>query len=76
MLEDNLEENQPEEIFEKDNYTEPNFVNQIDDIISKYKSQLEQLKTNSNPNNIEHTIETIPIISPSTLQSKTLSSLM
>ena len=59
------------------NYSKPNFVNQIDDIINKYKSQLEQLKNNGiNQKNQEQSIETLPIVTTATLQSKTLSSLM
>lgn len=72
MLNENLQEQ-----FQQENNSKPNFVNQIDDIINKYKSQLDQLKTNSKHNNEdEHTIQTIPIINTATLQSKTLSTLI
>ena len=70
------EENNNEYILNP-NYSKPNFVNQIDDIINKYKTQLEQLKNNgSNQNNQEQSIETLPIVTTATFQSKTLSSLI
>ena len=77
MLEEvTKQSSQDKEIILNNDNTKPNFVNQIDDIINKYKTQLEQLKTNSNSMNQEQTIETLPIINSITLQSKTLSSLM
>ena len=72
MLEENTHE---EEIFSEDNYTKP-IANQIDDIISKYRTQLEKLKTNTNQDNKDNSIESFPIITSATLKSKTLSTLI
>ena len=47
MSEENTHE---EEILSEDNYTKP-IANQIDDIISKYRTQLEKLKANTNQDN-------------------------
>ena len=76
MLEENKENKQEKDLASDYNNSKPNFVNQIDDIINKYKTQLEQLKTNSNLTNQEHSIETLPVISSATLQSKTIFSLI
>lgn len=72
MSEDNTHE---EEILSEDNYTKP-IANQIDDIISKYRTQLEKLKTNTNQDNKDNSIESFPIITSATLKSKTLSTLI
>ena len=72
MSEENTHE---EEILSEDNYTKP-IANQIDDIISKYRTQLEKLKTNTNQDNKDNSIESFPIITSATLKSKTLSTLI
>ena len=51
MIEENIQQKSEEENIPEENSSKPNFVNQIDDIINKYKSQLQQLKTNSFQNN-------------------------
>ena len=76
MLEDNFQKNNYQDIFQEKKINKPNFVNQIDNIIKKYKYQLDKLKANTNQNNQDDKNDTLPIITPNTIQSKTLLSVM
>ena len=67
MLEQNMQENIN---------SKSNLVNQIDNIINKYKTQLEEMKTYSNQNIQDSNIETLPMLSTETVQSRTLSTLI
>ena len=60
ISEDIPQNNFEKEIIQNNNSSDKNFVNQIDDIINKYKTQLQQLKTNTNPINQEKNIEILP----------------
>ena len=73
MIEENNQENQDQVINSDNNYSKQNFVNQIDDIINKYKTQLEHLKTNTNQKIKEYHLDERPMITSSNLKSKTFS---
>ena len=79
MSEENIQENQEKEIISNSDYSKPNFVNQIDDIINKYKTQLENIKTNTIINTIQNKKEALskspPKINPTIALQKNISSL-
>ena len=79
MSEENIQENVEKEIISNDDYSKPNFVNQIDDIINKYKTQLENIKTNTNINTIQNKNEllskSLPKINPTTFLQNNISTL-
>ena len=60
ISEDIPQNNTEKEIIQNENSPNNNFVNQIDDIINKYKSQLQQLKINTNQKNPEKKVELLP----------------
>ena len=71
MQEQNMIEKTNDRILQEANIDKPNFVNQIDDIIAKYRNQLEQLKTNS-----KYSKEKSPNPVGNKIQSNSISSLM
>jgi hypothetical protein len=60
ISEDIPKPNTEKEIIQNENSPNKNFVNQIDDIINKYKTQLQQLKINTSQNNQEKKDEILP----------------
>ena len=72
ISEDIPQPNTEKEIIQNGNSPNKNFVNQIDDIINKYKTQLQQLKINTSQNIQEKKDEILPKLS--TTISKNLDS--
>ena len=60
ISEDIPQNNNEKEIIQNENSPNKNFVNQIDDIINKYKTQLQQLKINTSQNIQEKKDEILP----------------